>query len=98
MRVKVVYNNCYGGFSLSKEAIDLYKKLTGISGEVYVDDISRHNSALVKVVETLRERANGYTADLCIKEIKGNKYVIKDNDGIESIIEPDNIRWIEVKE
>jgi len=95
--MKVVYNNCYGGFSLSKEAIDLYKELTGKLGEICDSDISRHDPALVKVVETLKEKANGYVADLRVKEIKGNKYRIEEYDGIEAVVEPDDIEWVEVE-
>ena len=60
--MKVVYNDCYGGFSLSKEAIDWYKELTGKLGEICAYDISRHDPALIKVVETLGIKANGYLA------------------------------------
>ena len=96
--MKVVYNDCYGGFSLSKEAIDWYKELTGKLGEIYARDISRHDPALVKVVETLGAKADGYLASLRVKEIKGNKYRIEEYDGVESVVEPDDIEWIEVKE
>lgn len=95
--MKVVYNNCFGGFSLSKEAIDWYKELTGKLGEICDSDISRHDPALVKVVETLREKANGYLADLRVKEIKSNKYRIEEYDGMEEVVEPDDIEWVEVE-
>ena len=95
--MKVVYNNCYGGFSLSKKAIDLYKELTGKSEEISAYGINRHDHALVKVVETLGAKADGYLASLRIKEIKGNKYRIEEYDGIESVIEPDDIEWVEVE-
>ena len=95
--MKVVYNNCYGGFSLSKEAIDLYKELTGKSGEISEYGISRHDPALVKVVEILGKKANGYVADLRVKEIEGNKYRIEEYDGMESVVEPDDIEWVEVE-
>lgn len=95
--MKVVCNECYGGFSLSKEAIDLYKELTGKLGEICDSDISRHDPALVKVVETLGTKANGYVADLRVKEIEGNKYRIEEYDGMESVVEPDDIEWVEVK-
>ena len=96
--MKVVYNDCYGGFSLSKEAIDWYKELTGKLGEICAYDISRHDPALIKVVETLGIKANGYLASLSVKEIKGNKYIIEDYDGMETVLEPDDINWIEVEE
>lgn len=95
--MKVVYNNCYGGFNLSDKALDWYKELTGKLGEICDSDISRHDPALVKVVETLREKANGYVADLRVKEIKGNKYRIEEYDGAESVVEPDDIEWVEVE-
>ena len=134
--MKVVVNKCYGGFSLSAEAIDMYLKLCGKEAFFYkqtkhgykdkVDefakvaasernidifchvvtkdlgpttnnlnegyffdhDISRTDPNLVKVVETLKDKANGMFAELVICEIPDDvKYEIDDYDGMERIHE-----------
>ena len=36
-------------------------------------------------------------ASLCVKEIKGNKYRIEEYDGMESVVEPDDIECVEVE-
>lgn len=36
--MKVVYNNCFGGFSLSHEGIMLYAKIKGLSLYAFVDE------------------------------------------------------------
>lgn len=58
----------------------------------------RHDPELVKTVEDLGREANGSYANLRIKEIKGNRYIIREYDGSESVIEPDDINWITVEE
>ena len=79
--MKVVINRCFGGFGLSQEAM----KRLGIE---YDWEISRSDSKLIKVVEELGEKANGYCADLKVVEIPDDvEWVIEDYDGIESIHE-----------
>jgi hypothetical protein len=110
--IKVVYNECYGGFSLSRKAAErLYElgvkrmeeQLLDIILEKYNsyylsnEDCSRHDPRLVQVVEELGEEANGVHANLEIAELNGNKYVIEDYDGFESVKEPDDIDWIVVR-
>lgn len=93
---KVVYNNCFGGFGLSKKAQELYRDF---SGKDFVEfECPRHDPNLVMVVEQLGELANdefGYSK-LKIAEIEGNKYLIKEYDGNEKVIEPKDLKWIEV--
>jgi hypothetical protein len=91
---KVVYNNCYGGFDLSEEAKELYTKLNGKSVEY--DEYCRHDPILIKVIETLGDAASSSCSDLKIKIIKGNKYIIDEYDGMESVLEPNDISWVEV--
>ena len=90
--MKVVYNACYGGFSLSKEGLNLYNQkrvkldLTTLN---YSRGIDRHDSLLVEVVEELGEAANGTRAKLKIDEISEeykNCYTISEYDGTEMII------------
>lgn len=102
---KVVYNNCFGGFSLSKEAAKMLNKL---KGEVvcdleygYIEDknaVPRHDKDLVAVVEKLgSERASGECAYLKIAEIDSNIYRIDNYDGAENVITQDEQNWIVIK-
>ena len=91
---KVVYNDCFGGFGLSTKAQELYKEF---SGKDFVDfECPRHDLNLVMVVEQLGVLANDQFSNLKIAEIEGNKYLIKEYDGKENVIEPKDLKWIEV--
>lgn len=129
----VVINKCFGGFSLSDEAIKEYAKLKGFDVFGYVNpphdfnsfvrvenspksfltywvkedagdnptseeinkaewlherDIPRDDEALVKVVKTLKKKANGRCADLKIVKIPDDvEYEISEYDGLEHIAE-----------
>lgn len=55
---KIVYSACYGGFGLSKEAVELYAKLKGITlyskgevGSYYLCPIPEYERALAKDYE-----------------------------------------------
>lgn len=88
--MKYVINNCYGGFSLSKEAFALYRQYRGIAKEVedYAIDIERNDSALVRVVEEMGKESWGDFAELKIVEVPSDVEVYVDEyDGMESIHE-----------
>jgi len=57
----------------------------------------RHDPRLVQVVEEFGKEASGAFADLKIKTIKGNKYIIDEYDGNESVQTPESIKWIIVE-
>ena len=89
---KIVVNACYGGFSLSWRAEELYEKLSGKKVE-YHYDIDRSDPHLVQVVEELGARANGVHADLLIVEIPdGVQWEVVEYDGIEYVAEKHR-RW-----
>ena len=109
--MKVVYNTCYGGFTLSeegvrfmadrgnKDCIQLIEEGRAADGWSMYDecDTPRHDALLVIAVETLgSERASGFCAELDIHTLKGNRYVIHEYDGVETVVEPHDINWIEV--
>ena len=111
MGTKIVINRCYGGFSLSAKAATMLaawgnseakEYLAEIAphqkyhNNFYVSETARHDPLLVRVVETLGEKANGDCSLLEIREISGSKYIIKEYDGMESIREPHDIKWVEV--
>lgn len=98
---KVVYNACYGGFSLSAEAVRLGKhystddaewaKVNEPHGFFYGD---RHDKILVRVVEELGEAAYGDYASLSILELPdGTAYRIDEYDGNESVMTVDDYEW-----
>ena len=62
-----------------------------VVGEVFplsVYDIERNDPVLVKVVEQLGDRANGYYSELSVVEIPDDvKWMIQEYDGIEWIAE-----------
>lgn len=86
--MKVVINRCYGGFGLSKEAKEMYVKLTKIKSMPYDHDLSRDDLHVVKVVETLGSRANGpYAALKVVSMPNGVDWQIDEYDGMERIRE-----------
>lgn len=127
---KIVINTCFGGFSLSDEAVKWLetnakdKKLREFlakerqkaskmsenerwgatieeimeSGLKYDFRLPRHHKDLVKVVETLKDKASGGCAQLCIAKINGDLYRIDGYDGAESVIEPDDYKWVHIND
>ena len=84
--MKVVINNCFGGYSLSKEAYDYLGIEYDGYGYAFSDD--RDNQKLVKCVENLGNLADGRCAKLKVVEIPDNiDWYIDDYDGIETIRE-----------
>lgn len=100
---KVVINNCYGGFSLSKEASEYLNEKYGMNinpeygiPPYFGDDgyMPRHDKRLIEVVETLgEERASGSCSELAIVEISTPCYRIDEYDGMESVETPEGIEW-----
>jgi hypothetical protein len=82
--MKVVINDCYGGFGLSKKALDML----GLKSDS-IFDRDRANPKLVEVVEKLGEKANGFCASLRVIEIPDDvkEWYIDDYDGVETIHE-----------
>lgn len=101
MTNKVVYNGCYGGFSLSERAEALLAErgvtVNELDGIKLGRHISRHHPELVRVVEELGEAANGRHARLFVEEIEGNKYRIDEYDGSESVVVPNEEEWTTIK-
>jgi hypothetical protein len=52
---------------------------------------------LVECVETLGGVANGRLASLAVRELKGRSYRLEDDDGFETVVEPEDLGWIEVE-
>lgn len=104
--VKIAYNNCYGGFSLSVKASE---RIAELKGDILTEDdfrklgsrychkynyISRTDPHLIQVIEELGDEANGMCAKLRIEELsKGTLYRIDEYDGNESIRTQDCYEW-----
>lgn len=84
--MKVVINGCYGGYSLSDEAL-AYLGIPGGSRYAYDDD--RTNPKLVECVEKLGEAAShGLGSSLYVVEVPDDvEWIITDYDGIEQVEE-----------
>ena len=94
--MKVVYNACYGGFSLSDAAITRYWEIKGgvPTPNWYNRDIPRDDPALVQVVEELGDNADGSFANLTIDNIpSGARWRIDEYDGFETVRTIDDYEW-----
>lgn len=94
--MKCILNKCYGGFSLSEEASNLYNKRKGkdIINPKYgfLNDYGiepRCDPILVQIVEELGDRANGRFSNLGIIDIPSDTsdLYMDEYDGIETIRE-----------
>lgn len=97
--MKVVINDCYGGFGLSKIALESYASRKGIDLGKWNDrfgfyegfsdhDIPRDDKDLVEIVESLGKLADGFCAELKIVEIpEGVNWYIHEYDGMEHVAE-----------
>lgn len=84
--MKIVINECFGGFSLSKEAYDFLGLEWDGYGFNFFND--RTNPDLVRCVETLGEKANGSHSYLVVVEVPDDvKWCITDYDGDEQVEE-----------
>jgi hypothetical protein len=87
--MKIVINKCYGGFGLSKEAMDLYLEKKGMQGEkIHPLEIERDDPVLVEVVEELGILASGNYAEVEVVDIPDDvKWEIEEYDGNEWVAE-----------
>jgi len=94
---KIVINTCYGGFALSKQALEQYAARKNIDPGAYDDnfgyfenisehDIERDDPDLVAVVEELEDEADGPYSSLKVVEIP--------EDVVWSIHEYDGAEWV----
>ena len=85
---KVVYNSCYGGFTLSGKA----RKILGLGVNEHGEPIdpARHDPALVELVESMGDEASGDCSQLSIAKICGRFYKIENHDGYESVVDLDD--------
>lgn len=87
--MKVLFNNCFGGFRLSEKVIQMYneRKGTDYKYSYQLDRGFRDDETLIQIVEELGAEANedNYT-ELAIAEIPdGAHWYINNYDGVETI-------------
>ena len=83
--MKVVINECFGGFSVSKEVYEIMGKEW--NGYGFNDD--RTDAKLIAAIEKIGcEKASGYCASLAIVDIPDNAtdWTITEYDGYEEIV------------
>jgi hypothetical protein len=87
--MKVVINDCFGGFGLSDAALDEYKSRKGITDpDFYYYNIARDCPVLVAMVEEQGTAINGAFSDLKVVEIPdGVNWYIDEYDGNEHVAE-----------
>lgn len=85
---KIVINRCFGGFGLSKIAIEKLMDL-GLATNSTGCCIDRTDPRLVSIVESLKEKASSVYANLEIIEIPDDvdDWYISEYDGLEHICE-----------
>ena len=86
--MKIVINDCYGGFGLSEKAL----KLLGMPWFDYNIDRNRADARLIEVVEKIGHEANGPYAKLKVVEIPdGVEWEIEEYDGKEWVAEKHSV-------
>lgn len=108
----VAYNDCEGEFSLSIEAIEWLaergvigaQRLTQEMGEspnwgidTTIIGLERHSSLLILCVKELGpDRVSSASSYIRIQKIRSDKYMIRNTAGIETVLTPEDIIWVEV--
>lgn len=85
----IVINKCYGGFGLSKKALNEYKRRANITDDSFWEhDIHRDDELLVAIVDEMGSAADGSYSKLRIVEIPDNvEWQIDEYDGMEWVAE-----------
>ena len=89
MSLYIMYNTCYGGFSVSEAALEEYRRQCPEAQEVSCYSVERHDPVMVGIVQRMGERANGQCAKINLKEISAEYlgfYEIDAYDGMEHVI------------
>jgi hypothetical protein len=86
---RIVINDCFGGYGLSEDALEEYKRMACIDDPEFTDqDIDRDDPYLVRLVEEWGERAEDNFAQLKIVDIPADvDWIIQEYDGHEWIAE-----------
>jgi len=84
-----MYNDCYGGYSFSKAAVQRYLELYGfVYRPFYLTRIDRTDEGMIEVVKQLGAEANGDYANIKIRKfpLKYKDFIaVGEYDGYESV-------------
>ena len=111
MKIQVVFNICFGGFGISKKCAKRMVELGSKAAAKVIEengedsywhgslpyDYPRHCPILVQAVLELEADASAASANLCVATLEGDRYIIKEYDGAEGVVEPDDIDWVIVQ-
>ena len=92
--MKVLINTQYGGYSISQLALELIAERKQVPT---IDQYSlpRTDPDAIHVFNQLgSEVFSGRLADVSLREITADKYFIDEYDGMETIVTPDQIKWL----
>ena len=99
--MKIVLNNCFGKFNISKDFLRYYKldsrNITKYEKELIKNkDLVRYDQRLIEYIETFgSEAASGKFASLIVEYIPdGTYYRIAELDGLEWIEYKDKTKWL----
>jgi hypothetical protein len=85
---KIVINDCYGGFGLSEESMEEYKKRKGITEDIWYWDIPRDCPVLVEMVEQGGTDVDGEYSELKVVDVPDDvNWYIEEYDGMEHVAE-----------
>jgi len=86
---KIVINTCYGGFGLSEESLEDYKKRKNITEDtLFYWEIPRDCPVLVEMVEQGGTDVDGIYSELKVVDIPdGVNWYIEEYDGMEHVAE-----------
>ena len=88
--VSVMYNACYGGFSLSDAAMEEYRRQCPEAQRVWCPrSVPRHDPVLVGIVQKMGKKAYGHYAKIQMRKIPAqyaNHYEIAEYDGLEHVV------------
>ena len=87
--MKIVINDCFGGFGMTDAALDEYKSRRDITDpDFYYYDIPRDCPVLVAMVEEQGTAINGNYSELKVVEIPDDvNWYIAEYDGMEHVAE-----------
>ena len=95
--MQVAYNDQFGGFGLSDEALSLLSERKGIKFDDYLSsELPRHDPELINVISELGNKANTTVSSLVIKDLSSPYYKIVEVDGREKVIEPELSEYIKI--
>jgi hypothetical protein len=87
--IDIMYNTCYGGFSLSQAAIDEYKRRCPDGKNPRMYQMDRDDQVMVQIIKEMGRKANGQFSDIRLQSIPveyREHYKIEEYDGLESVV------------